>query len=235
MQAHFTPLGRAPRRRCRMVEQTLRQALRRLACSPSSHHLRCAYVNPHDAQFLIIQCRTMRDSYDMLPHRGAVGAVQSLPELMQQQNGAAVSASAGGGAGCRSPGGAALEHLERQLEAEARSSQAFGSRLLHSVTGALQPSSVVLNSSDSGCCCLRTCYPSILVDVGCVHCFDDPSAAAGPGSATAGSPLASSTSAAPDGAAGHGAATDEGLEAAVAAEVDAAGGLTMRLRELCAL
>ena len=217
-----------------MVEQTLRQALRRLACSPSSHHLRCAYVNPHGAPFLIIQCRTMRDSYDMLPHRGAVGAVQSLPELMQQQNGAAASASAGGGAGCRSPGGAALEHLERQLEAEARFSQAFRSRLLHSVTGALQPSSVVLNSSESGCCCLGTCYSFILVDVGCVHFFTTP-AAAGPGSATAGSPLASSTSAAPDGAAGHEAATDEGLEAAVAAEVDAAGGLTMRLRELCAL
>jgi hypothetical protein len=60
-------------------------------------------------------------------------------------------------------------------------------------------------------------------------------AAAGPGSATAASPSASNTIAAPDGAAGHGAAPDAGLEAAVAAEVDAASGLTMRLRELCAL
>jgi hypothetical protein len=87
------------------------------------------------------------DSDDLLQHHEAVGAVQSLSELAQQQTGASggASASAAGAARRRSPGGAALERLERQLEAEARFSQAFRSRLLHSVTGPLHPSILLLS------------------------------------------------------------------------------------------
>lgn len=121
--------------------------------SPATPGLQTFFTPPqvrlcqsHVAHFLITRRQAMNDSDDLLQHHGTVGAMQSLSELVQQQNGASggVSASADGAAGHRSPGGAALEHLERQLEAEARLSQAFRSRLLHSVTGPLQHPSVLL-------------------------------------------------------------------------------------------
>lgn len=59
-------------------------------------------------------------------------------------------------------------------------------------------------------------------------------ASSGPGSVPTASPAAALSAVAPIDAV-RGDATDEGLEAAVAAEVDAASGLTVRLRELCAL
>jgi hypothetical protein len=66
-----------------------------------------------------------------------VGAVQTSPGLQQRLNGSpgGILTSASGAETHRSPGGAALEQLERQFEAEAWYSQAFQSRLLHSVTG----------------------------------------------------------------------------------------------------
>jgi hypothetical protein len=164
-----------------------------------------------------------------------LSVLQRLPELAQQQNGAAggASATAAGAAGHRSPGGAALERLERQLEAEARSSQAFRSRLLHSVTGRFRlfrPPHVPKAVNPAGAGSAGVALSSASQQRNMLG-----PAAAGPGSATATGPSASNLTAAHDGAAGHEPATDEGLEAAVAAEVDAASGLTMRLRELCAL